>query len=105
VDDIVLFKPLTEKEIAKIVDLLVAGIQKRLSERTITLKLSDEARAHIAKNGYDPVYGARPLKRYLQKEIETGLSRQILAGTVEDGSTVTVSVKDHQLAFVSKAGK
>jgi ATP-dependent Clp protease ATP-binding subunit ClpB len=105
VDDIVLFKPLTEKEIARIVDLLVAGIQKRLNERKITLKLSDEARAHIAHNGYDPVYGARPLKRYLQKEIETGLSRQILAGTVEDGSTVTVSVKDHSLSFTSKAGK
>jgi len=102
VDDIVLFKPLTEKEIAKIVDLLVAGIQKRLNERKITLKLSDEARAHIAKNGYDPVYGARPLKRYLQKEIETGLSRQILAGTVEDGSTVTVSVNQGGLVFASK---
>jgi ATP-dependent Clp protease ATP-binding subunit ClpB len=102
VDDIVLFKPLTEKEIAKIVDLLVAGIQKRLNERKITLNLSDEARAHIAHHGYDPVYGARPLKRYLQKEIETGLSRQILAGTVEDGSTVTVSVNQGALAFITK---
>jgi ATP-dependent Clp protease ATP-binding subunit ClpB len=102
VDDIVLFKPLTEKEIAKIVDLLVAGIQKRLNERKITLNLSDEARAHIAHHGYDPVYGARPLKRYLQKEIETGLSRQILAGTVEDGSTVTVSVDQGALAFITK---
>jgi len=102
VDDIVLFKPLTPKEITQIVDLLVAGIQKRLADRKITLKLADDAKAHIAEHGYDPVYGARPLKRYLQKEIETGLSRQILAGTVEDGSTVTVSVHQGHLAFASK---
>jgi ATP-dependent Clp protease ATP-binding subunit ClpB len=102
VDDIVLFKPLTPKEITKIVDLLVAGIQKRLTDRKITLKLTDDAKAHIAEHGYDPVYGARPLKRYLQKEIETGLSRQILSGTVEDGSTVTVTVHQGRLAFASK---
>jgi ATP-dependent Clp protease ATP-binding subunit ClpB len=102
VDDIVLFKPLTPKEITKIVDLLVAGIQKRLTDRKITLKLTDDAKARIAEHGYDPVYGARPLKRYLQKEIETGLSRQILSGTVEDGSTVTVTVHQGRLAFASK---
>jgi len=105
VDDIVLFKPLTLAEIKKIVDLLVGGIRKRLADRKITLELSEAARDHIAQNGFDPVYGARPLKRYLQKEIETGLSRQILSGSVEDGSKVTVDVKDGQLTFVSKTGK
>jgi ATP-dependent Clp protease ATP-binding subunit ClpB len=102
IDEIVLFKPLTPKEITRIVDLLVHSIQARLADRKITLKLTDDAKAYIAEHGYDPVYGARPLKRFLQKEIETGLSRQILAGTIEDGSTVTVTVHQGRLAFASK---
>jgi ATP-dependent Clp protease ATP-binding subunit ClpB len=102
IDEIVLFKPLTPKEITRIVDLLVQSIQARLADRKITLKLTDDAKAYIAEHGYDPVYGARPLKRFLQKEIETGLSRQILAGTIEDGSTVTVTVHQGRLAFASQ---
>ena len=99
VDDIVLFKPLRIDEIKKIVALLTRDIQTRLDERHITLDLTDEARAHIAQAGFDPVYGARPPKRYLQRELETRIGRAIIAGQIADGSTVSVQVHDNQLAL------
>ena len=94
VDDIVLFKPLSQAEITEIVDLLVAGLSKRLADRDITLKLTDDAKQHVAEHGYDPVYGARPLKRYLQHEVETRIGRSIIAGDVAEGTTVTVDIDD-----------
>ena len=97
VDDIVLFKPLTLEEIKKIVDLLLGLLRHRLSERRITLKLTDAAREHIGREGYDPIYGARPLKRYLQREVETRLSRQLLAGDILDGSALTLDIKNGNL--------
>ncbi len=97
VDDIVLFKPLTLEEIKKIVDLLLGLLRQRLSERRITLKLTDAAREHIGREGYDPVYGARPLKRYLQREVETRLSRQLLAGDILDGSNLTLDIQKGNL--------
>jgi ATP-dependent Clp protease ATP-binding subunit ClpB len=97
VDDIVLFKPLTLEEIKKIVDLLLGLLRHRLSERRITLKITDAAREHIGREGYDPVYGARPLKRYLQREVETRLSRQLLAGDILDGSNLTLDVQKGNL--------
>ena len=101
VDDIVLFKPLTLEEIKKIVDLLLGLLRHRLSERRITLKLTDAAREHIGREGYDPVYGARPLKRYLQREVETRLSRQLLAGDILDGSALTLDIKNGNLEIQS----
>ena len=98
VDDIVLFKPLRLEEIERIVDLLVEDLRRRLKDRDIRLELAPEAREFIAKEGFDPVYGARPLKRFLQRELETRLGRSIIAGEVADGSTVTVSARDGQLA-------
>ncbi|NBR69138.1 MAG: AAA family ATPase, partial [Verrucomicrobia bacterium] len=97
VDEIVLFKPLTLEEIKKIVDLLLGQLRHRLSERRLTLNLSDAAREHIAREGYDPVYGARPLKRFLQREVETRLSRKLLAGDIPDGSTLNLGYKDGNL--------
>ena len=97
VDEIVLFKPLTLNEIKKIVDLLLNLLRQRLGERRLSLDLSDSAREHIAREGYDPVYGARPLKRYLQREVETRLSRKLLAGDIPDGSALTLAYKDGQL--------
>ena len=97
VDEIVLFKPLTLAEIKKIVDLLLNLLRQRLAERRLTLELSDAAREHIAREGYDPVYGARPLKRYLQREVETRLSRKLLQGDIPDGSALTLAYKDGQL--------
>ena len=98
VDDIILFKPLTRDEIARIVDLLAADLRKRLAGRDIRLDLTDDARRFIADAGYDPVYGARPLKRYMQRQLETRIGRAIVAGDIADGATVTVSVKNGELA-------
>ncbi|MEM9408289.1 MAG: ATP-dependent chaperone ClpB, partial [Acidobacteriota bacterium] len=98
VDDIVLFKPLTLEEIEQIVDLLVAGLSERLSERNLALLLADEARRFVAEQGFDPVFGARPLKRYLQRELETKVGRALLSGEVIEGSTIEVSVIDDELA-------
>ena len=97
VDEIVLFKPLTLEEIKKIVDLLLGQLRHRLAERRLTLNLSDAAREHIAREGYDPVYGARPLKRFLQREVETRLSRKLLSGDIPDGSTLSLNYKDGNL--------
>jgi len=90
VDEIVLFKPLQLAEIEKIVDLLANDIRKRLAVRDIRLEMTEAARVYIAKEAYDPVYGARPLKRYLQRQVETPAGRAIIAGTASDGSTIRV---------------
>ena len=99
VDEVVLFKALTLPEIEKIVDLLVADLQKRLSEREITFELSEGAKEFIAREGFDPVYGARPLKRFLQRELETRLGRALVAGRIMDGSQVHVEVQNGELSF------
>ena len=105
VDDIVLFKPLTLGDIKKIVDLQLNLLRQRLAARHIELELSEAAKEHVAREGYDPVYGARPLKRFLQRQIETPLSRQLIAGEVTDYSRVTVDFKKGELVFASKAMK
>lgn len=92
VDDIVMFTPLGLAEIRQIVTLLTADLQKRLADRRITLELTDAATAHLAEAGHDPVYGARPLRRYLQRQLETRLAKALVAGDVPDGSTVTFDV-------------
>jgi len=97
VDDIVIFKSLTEEEIEKIVDLLTEDLRKRLADRSIEIELDEPARKFIARAGYDPVYGARPLKRFLQHELETKIGRALIAGDVEDGSKIIVSTKDGDL--------
>jgi ATP-dependent Clp protease ATP-binding subunit ClpB len=102
VDDIVLFKPLTLAEIKQIVDLLLGLLRGRLAERRIDLQLTEFAREHIAREGYDPVYGARPLKRFLQRRVETALSRRLLAGEITDHSEVTVDFKKGDLVFTAK---
>jgi ATP-dependent Clp protease ATP-binding subunit ClpB len=99
VDEVVLFKALTLPEIEQIVVLLTEEIRKRLGERQIAFTLSDAAKEFIAREGFDPVYGARPLKRFIQKELETKLGRAIIAGTVLEGSSVLVDVKGSELVF------
>src|SRR6202045_4769890 len=101
VDEIVLFNPLTLSEIERIIDLQLKLLRVRLSERHLELELTKAAKEYIAREGYDPVYGARPLKRYLQRHLETALSRQILAGTIPENSRVTVDCKKGQLTFES----
>ena len=102
VDDIVLFKALTLPEIKQIVVLLASEIERRLAERQISFSLSEAAKEFIATQGYDPVYGARPLKRFIQRELETKLGRAIIAGDVMDGSEVAVDVKGSELVFNMK---
>jgi ATP-dependent Clp protease ATP-binding subunit ClpB len=101
VDDIVLFKPLHIDEVMKIAALLAEQLKQRLKDQRITLEISDEALKFIAKAGYDPVYGARPLKRYLQRELETRVARAIIAGTVLEGGTLTVELVNGALCIKS----
>jgi ATP-dependent Clp protease ATP-binding subunit ClpB len=104
VDEIIVFHALTEDELLKIVDIQLRRLRQRLAERRVTLVLSDEAKRHIVKTGYDPNYGARPLKRTIQKELETPLGRKILAGEITDGETVDVGFDDirGELTFAAK---
>ncbi|GAA4519137.1 MULTISPECIES: ATP-dependent chaperone ClpB [Nonomuraea] len=97
VDDIVLFKPLTEAEIERIVDLMFTDIRNRLASRRLTLEVTEDARRLIANQGYDPVYGARPLRRFIAREVETRIGRALLAGDVPDGSTITVGADKGEL--------
>ncbi len=90
VDDIVLFKPLTLLEIEHIVELLLDELRARLRDRRLTLEVTPEARVHVAREGFDPVYGARPLKRFLQRELETRIGRALVAGEAPDGSHIRV---------------
>ncbi|MDE7320432.1 MAG: AAA family ATPase, partial [Lachnospiraceae bacterium] len=89
-DETILFKPLTKDNIGHIVDLLLQDLNRRLSDKELTLELTDSAKEYIIENGYDPVYGARPLKRYLQKYVETMAARYILSGAVHAGSVMLV---------------
>ena len=94
VDEIIVFHSLNEEQLEEIVDIQLKRLRRRLAERRITLELSEAAKRHIAKAGYDPSYGARPLKRTIQKEIETPLGRKILGGEINDGDTVDVGFDD-----------
>ncbi len=99
VDEVVLFKPLQLQEIQQIVGLLTEELRHRLADRHIELELTDEATEFIAKQGYDPIFGARPLKRFLQRELETRVGRELIAGNIADGATVRVGVKDGALSI------
>lgn len=100
VDDIVLFKPLTREEVKQIVGLLTADLERRLKDRRIRLEISDAAKEFIAAAGYDPVYGARPLKRYLQHQLETRIGRALIAGDIRDGATIRVELQGDRLTVV-----
>jgi ATP-dependent Clp protease ATP-binding subunit ClpB len=90
VDETIVFHALNEEHLKQIVDIQLGRLRRRLEDRKITLELTDSARTHLVRTGYDPNYGARPLKRAIQKELETPLARAILAGTVRDGDRVAV---------------
>ena len=101
-DEIVFFKPLTKKEISKIVRLLGKELAKRLEDKQLKLEMSDKAVERIIENGYDPVYGARPLKRYMQHTLETMLAKSLLSGDYSVGDTVTVDVDENGLKIGKK---
>ncbi len=97
-DEMILFKPLTPGDIRGIIDLLIAELNERLSDREITIELTEEAKKFVVKEAYDPVYGARPLKRYLQKNVETLSARLILSDEVDTQDTIVIEVKDSLLS-------
>jgi ATP-dependent Clp protease ATP-binding subunit ClpB len=97
VDDIVMFKPLTIEEVEKIVVLLIKDLSRRLEERRIGVELTENARRFIARSGYDPVYGARPLRRFIQRQLETRIGRALLAGDVPAGATIRVDEENDGL--------
>ncbi len=105
VDEIIVFHALSEEQLMDIVDIQLERVRARLAERRITLALDDAAKRHLVKAGYDPAYGARPLKRTIQKELETPLGRKILAGDVKEGDTVHVGFNDinGELTFSTEA--
>jgi ATP-dependent Clp protease ATP-binding subunit ClpB len=95
----VLFKPLTQPEIEQIVDLMAGALRTRLADRNMTLDLEEDARAFIARQGFDPVYGARPLRRYIARQVETPVARALVAGDVRDGAVIRVGLADGKLAI------
>jgi ATP-dependent Clp protease ATP-binding subunit ClpB len=105
IDEIVLFSALTREEVERIVELQFARIRKRLAEREIDLVLTEEGRRFVAEAAYDPVYGARPVNRYLQKHLETELGRRLIAGEISYGARVTISAKDNGLSFETAAAE
>ncbi len=103
-DETILFKPLTKDNIGGIIHLIIADLNKRLEDKQLTIRLSDEAMQYIVDNAYDPVYGARPLKRYIQKYVETLAAKMILADQVEEGDTIVITVEDDKLSAKCEKG-
>lgn len=97
-DEIILFKPLSRSDIGRIMDLILADINRRLADRRLTIRLSEEARGFIMENGYDPSFGARPLKRFMQKNVETTVARIILEDRVREGDSILLTLRDGKLS-------
>jgi ATP-dependent Clp protease ATP-binding subunit ClpB len=101
VDEIVMFKPLTLAEIERIVDLQLEELRERLADMRITLEVTAEARRFIADQGFDPAYGARPLRRYISREVETQVGRALLRGDAADGGTISVDIVDGEITVTA----
>ena len=101
-DEIIMFKPLTKDNIGNIINLLIKELNDRLVEKEIKVELSEEAKAYVVEHGYDPIYGARPLKRFLQKHVETLSAKLILADEVRAGNTIFIDVMDQKLVAKAK---
>lgn len=100
-DEIIMFKPLTKANIGNIVDLLIADVNKRLADKELKVELTPEAKEFVVSHGFDPTYGARPLKRYIQKTVETLAAKLILAGNISTG-TILIDVDGDKLEARSK---
>jgi len=99
VDETVLFKPLLQPQLMAIIELLATSLRARLAHRKMGLTITDAAKSFMAAAAYDPVYGARPLRRYLQTHLETRLAKEIIAGRIEDGAQIVVDVQDGRIIF------
>jgi ATP-dependent Clp protease ATP-binding subunit ClpB len=104
VDDTIIFKPLTKNEIKQIVMLLIEELRKRMEERGLGLELTDTACDFIADTAYDPVYGARPLKRYIQRQLETKVARTLIGGDIEEGTRIVVDASGGELVVKVEEG-
>lgn len=96
-DDIILFKPLTNEKIKQIIDIFLQEVKRRLQEKNITMKITESAKGLLAVEGYDPIYGARPLKRYIENTLETNIARKIIAGEIYDGCTIGIDAKEDSI--------
>jgi ATP-dependent Clp protease ATP-binding subunit ClpB len=105
VDEIIVFRPLDESQLSEIVGLLLEGVRARLADSGIGLELTDEARAHVAREGYDPQFGARPLRRAIQRAVENPLAKAVLSGEFARGDTVRIDVREGALVFEKVAGE
>jgi ATP-dependent Clp protease ATP-binding subunit ClpC len=103
-DEIIVFHALTEEQLRQIVDLLVKDLQKRLAERELEVEITDKAKSWLVKEGYDPMFGARPLKRAIEKYVENPLSTKLLRGEFGQGDTIIVDLGDKGLTFSVKRG-
>ena len=101
IDDVIIFHPLTEKHLKSIVVLLIHEVEQRLAERSIKLEVNAEAKAWLAQKGYDPVYGARPLRRAIQKYVENPISNKILHGEFKEGDTIAIGLQEDNLSFAA----
>ena len=102
-DEIVFYKPLTRDEIGHIVDLQMVDLQRRLADKQLGVKLTPEAKTFIVDSGYDPVYGARPLKRFLQSKVETLIAKKIIQGNIKPRETLLVDYDGNQLVIKDEA--
>jgi len=103
-DEIIVFHELTEEQLRQIVDLLAKDLQQRLAERELGVEITDKAKSWLAKEGYDPVYGARPLRRAIERHVENPLSTKLLRGEFGQGDTIVVDLGDKGLTFSAKKG-
>ena len=101
-DEIIVFHELTEEQLRQVVDLLAKDLQKRLLERKLSVEITEKAKSWLAKEGYDPVYGARPLRRALEKYVENPLAVKVLGGEFKEGDTIKVDAGDEGLIFTPK---
>jgi ATP-dependent Clp protease ATP-binding subunit ClpC len=101
-DEIIVFHELTEEQLRQVVDLLAKDLQKRLAERKLSVEITEKAKSWLAKEGYDPVYGARPLRRALEKYVENPLAVKVLGGEFKEGDTIIVDTADEGLTFTPK---
>ena len=99
IDEIVVFTPLEKTDVEKIADIMLKNLEKRLEDHGITLEISDEAKAHLVDKGYDKEYGARPMRRTIQRQVEDKLSEEILKGNISDNGKVKITLVDGQLDF------
>ena len=102
-DEIIMFKPLTKQNVHAIIDLLIADVNRRLEDKELSIELTDAAKDFVVEGGYEPMYGARPLKRYLQKYVETLAAKLILEGNVGRGDIIVIDVSDGNLKAEKKA--